>query len=161
MKRLIVSAFVLAVLPLGIFAAEFAHSLLVTLASGTTVEYRFENTPVIQFVGDDIEITANDSETLRQPVADVVNFTFSAREVVGIGEVRATGEHIVVSYDGAVLSVTGLHPGSVMGIYSTNGTLCAKVTADGDGAASLSVQQLPDGIYVAASAEHQFKFIKK
>lgn len=160
MKRFIISALAVAALTLGASAAEFTHSFVVNLKSGATVEYQFADDPVMTFEGEDIKVTALKGETLLEPVADVQNITFTATPT-GVSEVAADGSHIVVRYDGLTLSVAGLGAGSRLCVYSVDGVLRASAEADEAGLVSVPVQELPGGVYVAASKEHKFKFVKK
>lgn len=161
MKKISILAVALAASVFGAFAAGYTHSLLVNYKSGNVVEFQFEDEPKMVFVDDGVEITAKGSgDYLLESVADIRNLTFSEKESLGVGNLKDS-KHVVVTYDGDILSMKGLSKNAPLYIYSATGTLCEKAVADGDGTISLYLHRLPTGVYVAATQEHTFKFVKK
>lgn len=160
MKRTIITALVTAALSFGAYAAENSHSLVVNLVSGSSVDYLFVNEPTVTFVDDDIHITDGIASPLQQPIASVVNFTFRSKST-GIDDIAADGQRITVAYDGNEIAIAGLEAGSEVSIYSAAGLLCAKAVADEAGSAVVRVDMLDNGVYVASSKQHNFKFVKK
>lgn len=161
MKKISLLAVALAAATFGALASGYTHSLLVNYKSGDVVEFQFEDEPKMVFVDDEIEITANGNEGyLLQPIANIQNLTFSQKEA-GVEGLKADGKHIVVTCNGKMLTMKGLNANAPLSIYSVSGMLCEKAVADGDGAISLSLHRLPAGVYVAATPEYTFKFVKK
>lgn len=155
------SALALAVMAAGALAAKYSHAFVINLKSGTTVEYQFSEQPVATFVGDDMSIQTKGGEKLLQPIAEITNITFVATETGGIDGVAATGSDVVVRFDGSVLHISGLEAGSDVRVFTVGGTMCRSAVADEAGILTVAVGDLNAGVYVVASKEHSFKFVKK
>lgn len=59
------------------------------------------------------------------------------------------------------LTMTGLNGGVELSVFDTAGRLSAQTQADAEGKATISIASLVNGVYVASTPQHSFKFIKK
>ena len=157
MKKIFLAA-ALALSSLAMMAESYAHSLIVNKKSGETVEYKFEADPKVTFDAADMVITTGDAQ-VRHAIADLEKLSFT--KTVGIEQVEANKSDIRVAVTSSQVTVEGLTPGMNVSIYSIDGRAVANAVADTQGTVQVSIDNLPAGIYVAASEAHSFKFAKK
>lgn len=161
MKKYIFAAlFALALAcPSAVKADDASYSLLVNTADGLTVEYDFEYLPIATFEGDVMIITDDRNVNgTRFEMDNVVNMTFKAA-TSGVEALPDT-DHIKVSVANGQLSVRGLEADSGLVVFDVAGKVVASAFADPDGCASVNIEALGKGVYVASMPGYSFKFIR-
>lgn len=138
-------------------ADELKDCLIVHLQSGNKVSYVLEDKPVVTFEGDKLHVQAaavSDDHRL----ADVARFTFD--KASGLGEIAAGDRRITVN-DNIVL-LEGFTPGSSASIADMQGRVLVSTRMGDTGSASISVTDLPVGVYVVSTTDGKtFKLYKK
>lgn len=138
-------------------ADELKDCLIVHLQSGSKVSYVLEDTPVVTFEGDKLHVQAA-AVSDDHKLADVARFTFD--KASGLGEIAAGDWRITVKDNLVVLE--GFTPGSSAGIADMQGRVVASARIGDTGAASISVTDLPAGVYVVSTTDGKtFKLYKK
>lgn len=120
-------------------------ALQITFVNGTKAVYALDKEPTVTFSGDDFTIKSADVETSYKR-ADVDNFKF----VVDSGIVDLTNA-VRYSYSNNTFSC----PDHEIKVYSLGGTLAAA------GRDSISLRQLPNGVYVVRVNNHSIKIVKQ
>ena len=139
--------------------ADASYSLLVNTTDGLTVEYDFEYLPIATFEGDVMIITDDRNvKGTRFEMDNVLNMTFKAA-VSGVEEL-SEANHIKVSVANGQLSVSGLEAESQLVVFDASGKVVASAIAAPDGFASVNIDALGKGVYVASMPGYSFKFIR-
>lgn len=143
-------------------AAVYTHTLVINKSDGTKVEYKFEDIPVAEILGDELKITVGlTGESVIHPIVGMVNMTFDKQELGGIGLVPV-GDPGAVSFgiSREALDVAGLAAGCDVMIYDVAGVLVAVGKAGVDGSVSVPLSGLGNGIYIVSAGKATFKFTR-
>lgn len=144
MKKLI---FMLAALAGGVFCSQAATYLKLTLADGTTPCYVLSEKPTVTFPGEDMLI-ATPEASVTYARSDVRNMEFSD---VDTGVESAVQDARSFSYIDGTITVADTD----IQIYDLTGSLRMQ------GHDSLSVRELPTGVYIAKTPFHSVKIYIK
>ncbi len=165
MKKYIFAA--VAALATSVCVAAETHYLQVNFNDESTsmVEYAFSQAPEASFEGSEVVIKAEEllGEEIveaRYEMADVKSLTIRT-EKSAVDHVAEDVENVRIYLTDTELTMTGLSDGAELSIFDTAGRLAKKVAADADGKATVSIASLVNGVYVASTPQHSFKFIKK
>lgn len=154
------TALAIAALSMQAFAVNYTHSLLVNFNSGETMEFQFEDYPVVTFSGENLTVKDDAGANNEILVADVKNLTFGKTET-GIEQVADDADRVTVAIDSEYLAMGGLAAGQTVNIYSVAGMLRASGTVGDDGSVKIGIASLEQGVYVVSSNSKVFKFVKK
>ncbi|MCM1320013.1 MAG: T9SS type A sorting domain-containing protein [Muribaculaceae bacterium] len=125
-----------------------ATQLRLTLADGTTPTYTLSEKPTVTFPGTQMVI-ATPEASVSYNRADIMSMDFG-EAATGIENVFSFDDDAFGYIDGIIAS-----PGSEIIVYNISGLQVLR------GYESLSTNELSAGIYVAKTARHTVKFIKK
>lgn len=160
MKKYIIALTAALATAISASAVDYAHKLLVNKTDGTKVEYKFEDCPVASIEGDDLKISFLYSEqTVLHPIADIVNLTFDKEEVNSVEGIYTEGS-VSFGLTRDLLEAAGLPAGTAVRIYDMAGALHAEGTCDADGAVSIPIASLGQGVYLVKAGNNSFKFIR-
>lgn len=134
-----------------------AQTLVITQLNGSKVYYNLDEEPKTTFTLEDLVIETQ-SQTVSYPLAQIKQFTYE-QDATGIEEVSREG--ICISQNGDNIVITGLPNGKTIAIYNTNGQLLLTGKSDGSQRTTLSVHQLPIGVYVVKADQVTYKITKR
>ena len=137
------------------FSAVAQNSLAVYLNDGTSASFSIEEQPKITFSGEIFNITSANA-TMDFSRADVKNFKFEERTSTAV-ETPTTGSATVTD-DG--IRIDGLSQNSSVALYNIAGKVLQTITAT-DGSCTISLKELPSGIYLINYNNKTIKYIKK
>lgn len=157
MKKYIFAAVAALLGGMAAYAAELS-SFIVNKTDGAQIEFKFATDPEMTFDGDDLVITDSASATVRYPMAEVENVTFS-KYTTSLQDIVDT-DKVSVEVTRSFVRISGLVAGADVRLLDINGMTLAAGRADADGSLTLGVQDLAKGVYIIAMPGHSFKFIR-
>jgi len=134
-----------------------AQTLVVWQKDGSKVYYDLEDQPRTTFTKEDLIITTK-NETVNFPLSKMMRYTYEGGSV-GIENVQA--KEIIITHRADNIIATGLPSGKTLCVYSVDGKLLVSKRSDGSARLTLSLSQLPLGVYVVKAEEVTYKFIKR
>ena len=136
--------------------ANAANQLIVNKGREDEKSLMFNEFSDIEFRLDNIMF--NNTDLLTIPISSLYTIHFEEKASQAAVESVETSP-VQFIYNGTMLSVTGLPENSSLEIYAVSGIRMMSLGRyNGE---PISLRDLPAGIYVANSAGHYFKFIKK
>lgn len=160
MKKTIIALAAVLATAFGASALEYEHSVMVNRLDGTSVEYKFADTPVAYIDGENLKMTVTTTgESVLYPFTEVKNLTFKA-EKSGITNVGAEAAGPSFGLTDDTLEAGGLGAGVKVCVYDVAGALRVQGECGPDGTVSLDISMLGKGVYVVNAGKHSFKFIR-
>ena len=148
----------IALLMCGILPASAQNAVKMTESGGKSTIFMLSQQPKVYISSGFITI-----ETLTDKVecdtADGVTFEFLDYDNAGIEEIGAESPIFKIGND--YLEAWNIKPFSRMEIYDVAGKKLGGATSDANGYVSVSIANLPAGIYIINSTDKNFKFYKK
>lgn len=138
-------------------SADGINALKVWTTSGGQVVFLLDEQPVVTFPGDEIVVTTSRT-VLNYPSTDVQKFTYVIVDPSGISSSGCPAAFF--SFEGNHISVSGLAAQSAVEVFSPNGKLLSRQSADSYGRATLSIPVQPGGLYIVKTSAATFKISK-
>jgi len=139
-------------------AADKVNALIVQLKNGTQTKFILNEKPQISFAGTNLKVVSEKSET-SFPMADVLRFTYDKEDVNGINE--QVEDPAGISFEDGMLIVSQIKKGADVCIYTTDGKLQKKLTAQRTGTYRLSLSLLSKGVYLIKADNVTYKITKR
>lgn len=157
MKKKVVRLLTLMAMLLPLAAwADTVQCLVLTEANGTVSKFALTDAPVVTYNGGDMIVSCSDQE-LTVSLEGLV-WTFGEMEATRIDEVIGKQDDTArPQFSFGEAKFEGLQPGSMVHVYSLDGKALSTVKADGDGRVSVSLGNLPKGVYVLRTPTRSFK----
>ena len=108
-----------------------------------------------------VRVSGGDGSATYFEVADKPTVTFTAANLVistGISTTEATQQPVFRL--GESISASGLQPGSILSVYTSDGSLVGKSQVSQNGEATISIGP-KKGVYIVKTSSKTFKFIKR
>ena len=138
-------------------APIFAQTaLVVKQKSGGSVYYSFDDNPKVVFSGENVVVSTN-KKVVEYPIDSLSSFSFGDMSD-GVLDINANGANVKLTDN--MIVVTGLSVGEVVDLYDVKGMKIAAATAS-NGFATISLHNLPNGVYIVKSQNVTYKIIKK
>ena len=137
--------------------------LVVTETDNTVTEFALSDAPVVSFSGGELVVTCGDDE-LRTALSGIRDYSFAVRKVAtAIRSVAVTGSADVPTPTFSISDarISGLKPGTRVGVYNLNGNMVSTVAASADGSVSIALDHLPKGVYILRTPTKNFKVVNK
>lgn len=136
-------------------SAQVHKALVVEMRDGSTASFPLAEKPRITFEGElmDIVSSAADMQLVR---TDVRKYSFVDAQT-SVDEAFASSEAVIY---GNVIIISGVPDRTVVGVYSINGVVVMRAIAVG-GSSTLSLENLPAGLYIVNYNNTSIKFQKK
>lgn len=153
--------FLSTLLSLGMWLNASAQSgkVDVLYVDGSSHEVSISQVARLQVKGDDVVLLGQDSTAVAtHKLADIEKIRLTAT-TDGISKL-ATSSRLVFRSNGNTVSVENIADGQTLEIYSANGQLVGKATAQG-GKATVSVASLANGVYAVKAQGQQLKMVKR
>ena len=128
--------------------------LVIKHMNGAQTVMELSTNPVITFAEDFMTIT-NDLTSITMPIEEVETFMLDDG-TSGVREVTDAPHFL----NGRVM-LRGLHPGETVRVHALDGRTVRESAADGDGQASILLNQLPKGAYVIGASTARIKVVNK
>ncbi len=141
--------------------AETNYHLIVWTADGNHRAFAFADQPRVT-IEDGWFVVASTRTTMRYAATSVEKFTLlDGDEETGIEGGAWRVEREAWNIEREVLSMRGMSGQSVIRILTVGGSVVRQMRAADDGNVSLSIADLPRGIYVVQTPTKSFKIAKK
>ena len=148
----------LRILTLLIFIAttSFADDATITIRqkSGNETILELATHPVITFESENMVIK-NDFTQIFVPLADIDTYTVS-NGTTGIKSASIDSE-----FSNGHVKLNGIPIGTAIYVYSIDGKIVSKLSANDEGKADISLETLPKGAFVISALNHTIKIINK
>ncbi len=131
--------------------------LQVWKADGTIVSFSLNEVPVTTYADGNLVIKTTKT-TVTYPLEQVKKYTYSS---VTDALSAPKSESATLSKDGETLTFTGLKPQTPISIYNVSGQLVRTLKARGLGNTTVSVANLPVGVYVVKVNGVTYKITKR
>ena len=128
--------------------------IVIKQKSGNETVLALASNPVITFSGDDMVITSS-LNTISIPLADVDSYTFND----GTTAIRPLVD--APQYVNGHVIFSGLAKGAEVSIYTFDGRIVRRQSADATGYADVSLGSLPKGVYVVRTPNNSIKITNK
>lgn len=131
------------------------YGATVNATNGDTDTFLFSSTPVLTYDGGLVTIHVDSIET-EYPVEKISGITFSlTTDISGI----KVSDHLHLN--GYRLVLSGLTPQTEIKLLDTGGSEVIRTRAASDGSASISLQELPKGIYIVYTGGRSYKIYRQ
>lgn len=155
-------AFALFLLAASLHAAE-KRVLSILMKDGTNVCFYLSEQPLVTFVGDDVKIvSASEEAAIARTLVDRFEFLDempTTIEEIEVDDNKPMRDNLEISEE--AVSISGLTGNGPVRLFTLKGKLVLTATPDSEGAANLSLESLPAGIYLINYNETTIKFIKR
>lgn len=131
-------------------------ALVVMQKTGGSVYYSFNDNPKVMFSGENMIISTSKS-VVEYPIANLFSFSFDDM-ANGVLDIKSNGANIKMTDD--MLVVTGISANEVVSVYDAKGAKVSSAKAE-NGTISISLGNLPNGVYVVKSKNVSYKIVRK
>ncbi len=126
-----------------------------------TVNHKFENLPEIEFYEDQLLLTVWGLHTSYQFSIDHIKSITLVADEAGVNDIVNDKDAFTVAVSAKGITVTGVTATEQVDVYDINGRQVAASTADADGCAVITIDNLDHGVYIISTSDGKsFKFIK-
>ena len=139
---------------LGALADDYV--LQVWQSDGQVVAINLNEEPRTTYSDGNLIITTTQT-TITYPLERVRRYTY----VLSSDGINSPTIRVEFSIDGETLTITGMKQGSTVMLYNTTGQLLRSISTTAQGKVTVSVSQLPTGIYVVKANGATYKITKK
>lgn len=158
MKSKILSLFALLALAFTSAQAgvEDAKTLCVEMKSGEVITFPLIDRPRMTFKGTYVIVAASESKIMKFKDVKMAYFT---EEETAVNSAELTPESMATL--GNTIAFSNYAPGTKVRVYTPNGNLMKQAVTDAEGRLTLTIADLPVGIYFVKGGNTVFKFKKK
>ena len=133
------------------------RTLNVWKSDGTVVSFSLDEVPVTTYTDGNLVIKTTKT-TVTYPLEQVKKYTYSS---VTDALFAPKSESATLSQDGEMLTFTGLKPQTHISVYNVSGQLVRTLKARSLGKTTVSVANLPVGVYVVKVNGVTYKITKR
>jgi len=149
---------ILFVWSIGNIAQTVTQQLVVWQKSGEKVYIDLAELPETTFE-DGLLVIRGSKTSVQFQLSTILRYTYEGISNTGI-EQLPDGRSISIAKDGDSVTLRNLSEGSTVSIYSANGTLIEKQTAQSGQPLILSVNNRPSGVYIVKAGKETIKLLK-
>lgn len=131
-------------------------ALVVMQKSGGSVYYSFDDNPKAMFSGDNLIISTSKT-VMEYPIANLFSFSFDDM-ANGVLDIKSDGTNVKLTDN--MIVVTGLAKSEIVSIFDAKGIKVASAKS-ANGVASVSLRNLPIGVYMVKSKNVSYKISRK
>lgn len=155
--------FILSLLLCSCVTALCGESMTIMLRNGNNVTVAYDTKPFVTFAPDTITVTTNGTDKQKLCFGNVKSFAFGEKEASVVDNVVKTsaGTNVKIAITDGNVALSGLKFGSLVAIYTLNGTIALSCKCDVNGTAHLSTSTLSNGVYVVRAGHVSYKMIKQ
>ena len=150
---------ILFVWSIGNIAQTVTQQLVVWQKSGEKVYIDLAELPETTFE-DGLLVIRGSKTSVQFQLSTILRYTYEGISNTGI-EQLPDGRSISIAKDGDSVTLRNLSEGSTVSIYSANGTLIEKQTAQSGQPLILSVNNRPSGVYIVKAGKETIKLLKR
>ena len=146
--------------PVAVLAQDDLHYLTIHQKDGTEASFGFSEKPVITYTDNDLIVKTATAPEMHYALVTLSKISFSETptSVIPVSEKKQAP---VFRFDGYNVEISGVKADAAIVVVATDGSIVINSKADSDGCASVSIAELPEGIYVVKTDVISFKILKK
>ena len=156
-QRVLLSLVLLLCSSVGWAASGTYVALKIHCKSGADVIILLDERPKVTFDKNDLVI-ATQTRMVNYPAEEVLKFTYLDELPVHVDNVTFSG--MVFSFDDNKLMVQHLEPNAAVTVCAVDGRILASGQSDAQGRVSLTLPEVPGGVYVVKTPSVTFKLRK-
>ena len=156
-QRVLLSLVLLLCSSVGWAASGTYVALKIHGKSGADVIILLDERPKVTFDNNDLVI-ATQTRVVNYPAEEVLKFTYLDELPVHVDNVTQSG--MVFSFDDNKLMVQHLDPNVAVTVCAVDGRILASGQSDAQGRVSLTLPEVPGGVYVVKTSSVTFKVRK-
>ncbi len=118
--------------------------------------YSFNDNPKAMFSGDNLIISTSKT-VVEYPIANLFSFSFDEM-ANGVLDINTNGANVKLTDN--MIVVTGLANNEIVSIVDAKGVKVASAKAE-NGVATISLGNLPNGVYMVKSKKVSYKIVRK
>ncbi len=141
-----------------IFYGYCEKHLVLNFSNGETKSINLQEIKNITLANGSLAVNSFDGTSETASFTSLAKITFSGN-FSAISDIEAGTNNPAVSLQGDVLEISGLNGTQSVDVFSTAGMRVISTTITDNG--SLSVSELPSGVYIVKIESQTFKFIKR
>ena len=130
----------------------------VSMKDGSVLSFPFAEQPTLRVKGDHLVLTTT-KEEVELPQGSVDRFTIDKRD--GATGIEDVSQKTVMERVGNSVRFSQCKAGSEVAVYDRSGRKVVSEKVAADGTASVSLQELPQGVYIVKSEGVTCKILKK
>ena len=134
-----------------------AQRLVIWQKDGTKVCYNLDEQPKTTFTTEDLVITTA-TATISYPLVKIQRYTYEGG-ALSVQDVKVDGINIL--HEGDNVIVKCLANGKSVTVYGIDGKQLVTKHSDGSDSLTLSLANLPAGVYMIKADEITYKFLKR
>lgn len=132
--------------------------LALTHTDGKVQYFELDAHPISTFQDGHLVVLYQGTE-LHFPLSDIKNYTFTYH-MSGVEQINADTANNITLID-KTLTISGGIDGTVVEIYSIDGSLAASASINTEASTQISVAHLSAGVYLVRLGSSNFKFVKR
>ena len=156
-QRVLLSLVLLLCSSVGWAASGTYVALKIHCKSGADVIILLDNRPKVTFDKNDL-VVATQTRVVNYPAEEVLKFTYLDELPAHVDNVTQSG--MVFSFDDGKLLVQHLDPNAAVTVCAVDGRILASSQSDAQGRVSLTLPEVPGGVYVVKTSSVTFKVRK-
>ena len=137
---------------------SFGQRILLEKSDNAKLPVALQNFRRITFSGSTVNIMRNDGTTIGTEMSDIVRIYFD--DYTSINQVDFSDNKELISYISSDEVAVNCNAGEEIAIYNISGSRVQQTVQDSDGG-SISIANLPKGIYLLRANRQTVKLIKK
>jgi len=147
-------------MPMVVRAADKQNTLIVLTKNNVLHQFVLADKPKVTFEGNQLKVTCEKaSASASFNLADIVRFTYAAKDPSGIDE--TTVDPAEISMQEGVLVISQMKANSTANVYSMDGRVVRQLTAPRAGTYRLNLSSLPAGVYIVKADNITYKITKR
>lgn len=135
------------------------NTLTIHQKDGQQFSFGFEDKPVITYTDTDLVLKTTKTEVMY-PLASLSKFTLTDVEDAVIS-IKQDGNTAKLELDSYMVSITGAKAGIAVTLIGPDGKTLGTYKTDSDGSVTISIADLPQGLYIISSENLTCKIQKK
>jgi len=143
---------------IGTRAQNDSPRLVVWLKSGEKAYFDLNKLPETTF-GNGLLTIKSSTSTVSYQLTNVLRYTYENVQSSGI-EGLPSAYAVQISEQGESVTFRNLKPGTIVKLYSLGGVLLEQHTAEDSNPLTITLQNLPSGMYVVKAANETIKMLK-
>ena len=158
-QRVLLSLVLLLCSSVGWAASGTYVALKIYCKSGADVIILLDERPKVIFDNNDLVI-ATQTRMVNYPAEEVLKFTYLDKDENPVYIDNVTRSGMVFSFDDGKLLVQHLDPNAAVTVCAVDGRILASGQSDAQGRVSLTLPEVPGGVYVVKTSSVTFKVRK-
>lgn len=135
------------------------NTITIHQKDGQKVSFGFAEKPVVTYTDNYLVVKTTGTE-MQYPLLSLSKITFSDTPT-SVTPVADGKQSPVIEFDGYAVNMAGVKANASVTVFSSEGKAVSESKADAEGLVSISLEGLPQDVYLIKAGEITFKVLKK